>query len=103
MEGCHKQVLGVWVSPKLQTLVYDILPLEEGAGKRCWRKVPESDARSVGIVSHSVGGAVFPPLSQSGSVAPNRELASGGAETLDYTLLTSLSGTLKERCSKSVL
>ena len=58
---------------KLQALAYDILPLEEGAGKRCsecaswaepqatalsnskhwfttsflWRKVPESDARSV--------------------------------------------------------
>ena len=71
--------------PKLQALVYDILPLEEGAGKRCsecdqypnlsegadrvggqlrgdkecpfsgvtksdrvWRKVPESNARSLG-------------------------------------------------------
>ena len=29
---------GGWVLPKLQALVYDILP---------WRKVPESDARSV--------------------------------------------------------
>ena len=31
------------------------------------------------------------------------ELASGGAETLDYTLLASLSGALKEGCRKSVL
>ena len=26
---------GVAFRPKLQALVYDILPLEEGAGKRC--------------------------------------------------------------------
>ena len=68
---CRKAMLGVWyVLPRLQALVYDILlSLEEGAGKRCsecgtycsnskhwfttsfflWRKVPESDARSVRI------------------------------------------------------
>ena len=68
---CRKTTLGVWyVLPKLQALVYDILlSLEEGAVKRCsecgtycpnskhwfttsfflWRKVPESDARSVRI------------------------------------------------------
>ena len=59
--------LQVTYNSKLQALVYDILPsLEEGARKRCsergatanskhwlktsflpWRKVPESDARSV--------------------------------------------------------
>ena len=62
---CRKAVLGVWSTPKLQALVYDILPLKEGAGKRCsecglplnskhwfttsflWRMVPESDTRSV--------------------------------------------------------
>ena len=32
--------LPVIVTPKLQALVYDILP---------WRKMPESDARSVGM------------------------------------------------------
>ena len=32
-EECRKPVLGVWVLLKLQALVYDILPLEEGAGK----------------------------------------------------------------------
>jgi len=62
---CRKAVLGVWGWLKLQALVYDILPLEEGAEKRCsecgdgsnsrhcfttsflWRKVPKSAARSV--------------------------------------------------------
>ena len=56
-------MLGVWCTDILQAHVYDVLPLEEGAGKRCsewsagtyskhtfttsflWRKVPESDAR----------------------------------------------------------
>ena len=32
-------------SPKLQALVYDILP---------WRKVPESDARSVGLALSAI-------------------------------------------------
>jgi len=41
---CHVRQKKVFISPsylsdtkgsKLQTLVYDILPLEEGAGKRC--------------------------------------------------------------------
>ena len=62
---CRKVMLGVCHLGKLQALVYDILHLEEGAGKRCsecaiwadskrwfttsflWRKVPESDARSM--------------------------------------------------------
>ena len=56
-------MLGVWPQLKLQAVVYDIL-LEEGAGKRCsecgpglnskhwfttssWKKVPETDTRSV--------------------------------------------------------
>ena len=80
---CRKAVLGVWTTRpvhllrKLQALVYDILPLEEGAGKRCsecgphgpftfyanskhwfttsflWRKVPESGARSVDHTARS--------------------------------------------------
>ena len=37
--GLRVSLSGLRVSPKLQALVYDIL----------WRKVPESDARSVGI------------------------------------------------------
>ena len=82
---------------KLQALVYDILPLEEGAGKRCsecdqypnlsegadrvggqlhgekecpfssvtksgrvWRKVPESDARSVAWNLTNVGCSNMP-------------------------------------------
>ena len=45
--GCVRYVGGdVKVQYKLQALVYDILP---------WRKVPESDARSVGTVYYSLG------------------------------------------------
>ena len=44
LKKCHVRQKKVFISPsylsdtkgsKLQTLVYDILPLEEGAGKRC--------------------------------------------------------------------
>ena len=67
-----------WYNRKLQALVYDILPLEKGAGKRCsecvsdcggrcrkamlgvcgwlWRKVPESDARSVWVTVEEGAG-----------------------------------------------
>ena len=88
-EGAGKAMLGVWVCVKLQALVYDILPstLEEGAGKRCWecgsvsnskhwfttsflqlwRKVPESDAGSVGLCMTDVSEAGLVALKQAGA------------------------------------
>ena len=53
--GLRVSPSGLRVSPKLQALVYDILwrkvPESDArsVGDILWRKVPESDARSVGI------------------------------------------------------
>ena len=49
-EGCRKPVLGVW----LQAMVYGILQtpstgLRHPSFKDTWKKVPESDARSLGL------------------------------------------------------
>ena len=45
--GCIRPLFGElhWAHSKLQALVYDILPSTTAV---IWRKVPESDARSVG-------------------------------------------------------
>ena len=92
---CRKAMLGVWYWHKLQALVYDILPLEEGVGKRCseygtdtnskhwfttsflWNKVPESDVRSMVLTQTPSTGLRHPsfrgvvPESDAWSVVPN--------------------------------
>ena len=55
---CGGCVCRVWVRVKLQALVYDILPSEEGAGKRCSECGFGSDVRGFGSTVRGSGSAV---------------------------------------------